>query len=152
MPVPLTISCSSKSRLVLPSWFLPFWYLLTWVVPDKFQKSSKMIACICKWSWTVVCCRVAQWKCAGPEVCRSNWSSGKYFLFYITLYCIKLFYIYFSMSLSGIAKVCGILTDLSPRPSVVCVCRSGKCTVAKWLNGPGCCLGWWVGSVEGWVS
>jgi len=30
MPLPLTISCSSKSRLVLP-----FWYRLTWVVPDK---------------------------------------------------------------------------------------------------------------------
>ena len=64
MPLPLTISCSSKSRLVLPSWFylsgtcwpgwtrtyswpavkrlcvcvfqvLPFWYRLTRVVPDK---------------------------------------------------------------------------------------------------------------------
>jgi len=41
MPLPPTISCSSKSRLVVPSWFLPFWYLLTRVVPDKFQKSSK---------------------------------------------------------------------------------------------------------------
>jgi len=30
MPLPLTISCSSKSRLVLP-----FWYRLSWVVPDK---------------------------------------------------------------------------------------------------------------------
>ena len=30
MPLPLTISCSSKSRLVLP-----FWYRLTWVVPYK---------------------------------------------------------------------------------------------------------------------
>ena len=30
MPLPLTDSCSSKSRLVLP-----FWYRLTWVVPDK---------------------------------------------------------------------------------------------------------------------
>ena len=30
MPLPLTISCSSKSRLVLP-----FWYRLTQVVPDK---------------------------------------------------------------------------------------------------------------------
>ena len=39
--------CSSKSRLVLPSWFLPFWYLLTRVVPDKFQKSSKTIVCVC---------------------------------------------------------------------------------------------------------
>jgi len=45
MPLPHTISCSSKSRLVLPSWFLPFWYLLTRVVPDIFQKSSKMIVC-----------------------------------------------------------------------------------------------------------
>jgi len=46
MPLPLTISCSSKSRLVLPSWLLPFWYLLTWVVPDKFQKSSKTVVCV----------------------------------------------------------------------------------------------------------
>jgi len=30
MPLPLTISCFSKSRLVLP-----FWYRFTWVVPDK---------------------------------------------------------------------------------------------------------------------
>jgi len=30
MPLPLTISCSSKPRLVLP-----FWYWLTWVVLDK---------------------------------------------------------------------------------------------------------------------
>ena len=34
-------SCSSKSRLVLP-----FWYLLTRVVPDKFQKSSKTVVCV----------------------------------------------------------------------------------------------------------
>jgi len=30
MPLPLTVSCFSKSRLVLP-----FWYRLTWVVPEK---------------------------------------------------------------------------------------------------------------------
>jgi len=30
MPLPLAVSCFSKSRLVLP-----FWYRLTWVVPDK---------------------------------------------------------------------------------------------------------------------
>ena len=40
--LPLTISCSSKSRLVLP-----FWYLLTRLVPDIFQKSSKMVVCVC---------------------------------------------------------------------------------------------------------
>jgi len=47
MPLPLTISCSSKSRLVLPFLVLPFWYLLSWVIPDKFQKSSKTIVCVC---------------------------------------------------------------------------------------------------------
>jgi len=41
MPVPLTISCSSKSRLVLTFLVLPFW-----VVPDIFQKSSKMVVCV----------------------------------------------------------------------------------------------------------
>jgi len=30
MPLPLTISCSRKYKLVLP-----FWYQVTWVVPDK---------------------------------------------------------------------------------------------------------------------
>jgi len=42
-----TISCSSKSRLVLPLLVLPFWYLLTRVVPDKFQSSSKTVVCVC---------------------------------------------------------------------------------------------------------
>ena len=46
MPLPLTVSCSSKSRLVLPFLVLPFWYLLTRVVPDKFQKSSKTVVCV----------------------------------------------------------------------------------------------------------
>jgi len=46
MPLPLNISCSSKSRLVLPFLVLPFWYLLTRVVPGKFQKSSKTIVCV----------------------------------------------------------------------------------------------------------
>jgi len=47
MSLPLTISCSSKSRLVLTCLVLPFWYLLTRVVPDIFQKSSKMVVCVC---------------------------------------------------------------------------------------------------------
>jgi len=46
MPQPLTISCSSKSRLVLTFLVLPFWYLLTRVVPDIFQKSSKTVVCV----------------------------------------------------------------------------------------------------------
>jgi len=31
--------------LVLPSWISPFWYLLTQMIPDIFQKSSKTIVC-----------------------------------------------------------------------------------------------------------
>jgi len=45
MPLPLTISCSSKSRLVLTFLVLPFWYLFTRVVPYIFQKSSKTVVC-----------------------------------------------------------------------------------------------------------
>ena len=43
----LTISCSSKSRLVLAFLVLPFWYLLTRVDPDIFQTSSKTVVCVC---------------------------------------------------------------------------------------------------------
>jgi len=43
MPLPLTISCSSKSRFDLP-----FWYQLTWVVMDKVQRAIK-------WMWMCVC-------------------------------------------------------------------------------------------------
>jgi len=38
MPLPSTVSCSSKSRLVLP-----FWYRLTRVVPDK----GPLNGCVC---------------------------------------------------------------------------------------------------------
>jgi len=37
---------SVKFRLVLVL-VLPFWYLLTRVVPDIFQKSSKTAVCVC---------------------------------------------------------------------------------------------------------
>jgi len=47
MPLPLTVSCSSKSRLVLTFLVLPFWCLLTQVVPDRFQQSSKTVVCVC---------------------------------------------------------------------------------------------------------
>jgi len=43
MPLPLTVSCSSKSRLVLP-----FWYRLTRVVPDKEPLNG--------WWWWWYCC------------------------------------------------------------------------------------------------
>ena len=38
MPLALTISCASKSRLVLP-----FWCQLTQEVPDKIQEGRKMV-------------------------------------------------------------------------------------------------------------
>jgi len=38
MPLPLTVSASVKSRLVLP-----FWYRLTWVVPEKWPLNG----CVC---------------------------------------------------------------------------------------------------------
>jgi len=40
MLLPLTISCSIKSRLVLTFLVLPFWYLLTQVDPDIFQGAN----------------------------------------------------------------------------------------------------------------
>jgi len=42
MPLPLTISCSSESRLVLP-----FWCRLTRVVRDKVQEGRKTVVCVC---------------------------------------------------------------------------------------------------------
>jgi len=40
--VPLTVSCCSKSKLVLP-----FWCWLTQVVPDKIQEGRRMVVCMC---------------------------------------------------------------------------------------------------------
>jgi len=43
MPLPLTIFCTSKSRLILP-----FWCRLTWVLLDKIQEGRKRLcACAC---------------------------------------------------------------------------------------------------------
>ena len=63
MQLPLTISCSSKSRLVLTCLVLPFWYLLTRVVPDRFQQSSKTVVCVCViyWKLTEWCYFVTYW-------------------------------------------------------------------------------------------
>ena len=41
VPLPLTISYCSKSRLVLP-----IWCRLSWVVPDKIQEGQKN-GCVC---------------------------------------------------------------------------------------------------------
>ena len=47
MSSPLTIFCSSKSRLVLPFLILPFYCWLTWVVPDEIQEGHKTVVCVC---------------------------------------------------------------------------------------------------------
>jgi len=54
VPLTLTISCSNKSRSVLTFLVLPFWYLLTWVVPDILQKSSETVVCVCVYYTTTV--------------------------------------------------------------------------------------------------
>jgi len=38
--------CCSDASIKNSFLVLPFWYLLTRVVPDKFQKSSKMVVCL----------------------------------------------------------------------------------------------------------
>jgi len=42
MPLPLTVSASVKSSLVLP-----LWYRLTWVVPDKGPLNGCECVCYC---------------------------------------------------------------------------------------------------------
>jgi len=42
MPLPLTVSCFSKIRVL----FLPFWYWLTWIVPLKGPLN--LCACNCR--------------------------------------------------------------------------------------------------------
>ena len=42
MPLPLTVSCFCKSRLVLP-----FWYRLTRVVPERAGKWARACVCVC---------------------------------------------------------------------------------------------------------
>jgi len=36
-------------------------------------------------------------------------------------------------------------------PMCQSLCLSRECIVTNWLIGSGCCLRWWVGSLEGWV-
>ena len=43
MPLPLTVSCFSKIQIG----FLPFWYRLTWVVPDKGPLNGCVCVCVC---------------------------------------------------------------------------------------------------------
>ena len=42
MPLPLTFSCFSKIQIGLP-----FWYRLTWVVPEKGPLNVCVCVCVC---------------------------------------------------------------------------------------------------------
>jgi len=46
MPLPLTVSCSSKSRLVLPSWFYLYWCQLIQVVLGRIHEGRKTVVCV----------------------------------------------------------------------------------------------------------
>ena len=89
------------------------------------------------WFRVLVLCKCALW-----------------FLFCCHFICSFLYrFIIICTSLSiNIASICAVVIDLSLIQSVdLCVCVSGKCIVAKWLIGSGCCLRWSVGLVKGWV-
>jgi len=51
MPLPLTVSCFSKIQISLP-----FWYRLTWVVPEK----GPLNVCVCDIMFFVFICRIGQ--------------------------------------------------------------------------------------------
>ena len=77
MPLSLTVSCSSKSRLVLTFLVLPFWYLLTRVDLDIFQTSSKTVVCVGVWTINVnhaVLHTAAQLECLSPFPVDNVWS------------------------------------------------------------------------------
>ena len=46
MPLPLTVSCFSGDRLVLP-----FWYRLTWAVAEKGPLNGCLCVCVCVCVW-----------------------------------------------------------------------------------------------------
>jgi len=51
MPLPLTVSCFSRIQIGLP-----FWYRLTWVVPDKGSLNARMCVCVvCNGEMPCVC-------------------------------------------------------------------------------------------------
>ena len=76
MPLPLTISCSRKSRLVLPSWF----HFLVPAHPGSPGQSPgghKMVVVVVVWSLShaaYVLSLIHIWRCRRIERCRSRWS------------------------------------------------------------------------------
>jgi len=59
MPLPLTVSCFSKIQIGLP-----FWYRLTWVVPEKGPLNGCVCVCACVCVCVRACVRVCVCVCA----------------------------------------------------------------------------------------
>ena len=57
MPLPLTISCSSKIQIAFNFLVLPFWCWLTRVVLDIIQEGRKMVVCVCVCACMRACLR-----------------------------------------------------------------------------------------------
>ena len=49
IPLPLTVSCFSKIQIGLP-----FWYRLTWVVPEKGPLNGGVCVCVTVWPYNSV--------------------------------------------------------------------------------------------------
>ena len=137
MPLPLTISCSSKSRLVLP-----FWCRLTRVVPDKIQEGRKTVVCVNKKTMPPSCSGskegqsgpptpTSQWSVLPKRIFECNWTSGmKIYWLYVGFVPTNQF-----LADRTIGRAFGTVSRLS-----VClsVCLSSVCRLWRfvlWQNG-----------------
>ena len=58
MPLPLTVSFFSKIQIVLP-----FWYWLTWVVPERGPLNVCVCVCVCVRACVPACVRACVHAC-----------------------------------------------------------------------------------------
>jgi len=61
-PLPLTVSCFSKIQIGFP-----FWYRLTWVLPEKGPLNARARVCVC--ACVRACVRACVCVCAYVRVC-----------------------------------------------------------------------------------
>ena len=61
MPLPLTVTCFNKIQIGFTD--LPFWYRLTWVVPEKGPLNGGVCVCVCasvnNWKNRIMSARVS---------------------------------------------------------------------------------------------